>query len=138
MPEAKTPASKTMLVLNRNYTLNTMKGHSVHFEKNVPTHVPPAIYQDALGIGALPPDGAEPSIEEKTVLDKAPADPVDRAPLILAAIHKLVDANRREDFTAAGSPTVDAVSTVVGFKVQSKEIAPVWQAYHDEVAKANE
>ena len=61
MAEAK---SKTLLVLNRNYVLTTTKGHSVAFEKGKPTHVPPAIYQEALAIGAIPPDGADPLVEE--------------------------------------------------------------------------
>mgnify|MGYP000181450153 CR=1 FL=1 len=60
--------------------------------------------------------------------------PGQRAPLILAAIEKLVAENARDSFTAAGSPAVGAVSEAVGFKVQAKEIATVWQQYHDKVA----
>jgi hypothetical protein len=131
MAEAK---SKSLLVLNRNFTLNTNKGHSIAFVKGEPTHVPPAIYQDALAIGAIPPDGAEPTVQEVVKTDNAPGDPAERAPLILAAIEKLVAENARDNFTAAGSPSVEAVSKVVGFKVQSKEIAPVWQTYHEKVA----
>ena len=133
MSEAK---SKTLLVLNRNYVLTTTKGHSVAFEKGVPTHVPPAIYQEALTIGAIPPDGEDPHVEDVVKTDNAPSDPAERAPLILAAIEKLVAENARENFTAAGSPTVDAVTKAVGFKVQSKEIATVWQQYHDKQAAA--
>ncbi len=133
MSEAK---SKTLLVLNRNYVLTTTKGHSVAFEKGVPTHVPPAIYQEALTIGAIPPDGEDPHVEDVVKTDNAPSDPAERAPLILAAIEKLVVENARENFTAAGSPTVDAVTKAVGFKVQSKEIATVWQQYHDKQAAA--
>ena len=125
-----------MLVLNRNYVLTTTKGHSVAFEKGVPTHVPPAIYQEALTIGAIPPDGEEPQVEDVVKTDNAPGDPAERAPLILAAIEKLVAENARDNFTAAGSPTVDAVTKAVGFKVQSKEIATVWQQYHDKQAAA--
>ena len=72
MAEAK---SKTLLVLNRNYVLTTTKGHSVAFEKGKPTHVPPAIYQEALAIGAIPPDGEEPQIEDVVKTDNAPGDP---------------------------------------------------------------
>ena len=133
MSEAK---SKTLLVLNRNYVLTTTKGHSVAFEKGVPTHVPPAIYQEALTIGAIPPDGEDPHVEDVVKTDNAPSDPAERAPLILDAIEKLVAENARENFTAAGSPTVDAVTKAVGFKVQSKEIATVWQQYHDKQAAA--
>ena len=132
MAEAK---SKTLLVLNRNYVLTTTKGHSVAFEKGKPAHVPPAIYQEALAIGAIPPDGEDPQVEDVVKIDNAPSDPAERVPLILAAIEKLVAENARDNFTAAGSPTVDAVAKAVGFKVQSKEVAPVWQAYHDKIAK---
>ena len=133
MAEAK---SKTLLVLNRNYVLTTTKGHSVAFEKGVPTHVPPAIYQEALTIGAIPPDGEDPHVEDVVKTDNAPSNPAERAPLILDAIEKLVAENARDNFTAAGSPTVDAVAKAVGFKVQSKEIATVWQQYHDKQAAA--
>ena len=133
MSEAK---SKTLLVLNRNYVLTTTKGHSVAFEKGVPTHVPPAIYQEALTIGAIPPDGEDPHVEDVVKTDNAPSNPAERAPLILDAIEKLVAENARDNFTAAGSPTVDAVAKAVGFKVQSKEIATVWQQYHDKQAAA--
>lgn len=132
MAEAK---SKTLLVLNRNHTLTTTKGHVLEFKKGVATHVPPAVYQEALGIGAIPPDGEDPVVQDVVKTDSAPNDPSERAPLILAAIEKLVAENSRENFTAAGSPTVEAVSKIVGFKVQSKEVAPVWQAYHDKIAK---
>ena len=131
MAEAK---SKTLLVLNRNFVLTTTKGHSVAFEKGKPTHVPPAVYQDALAIGAIPPDGEDPHFEEAAKTDSAPSDPAERAPLILAAIEKLVAENARDSFTAAGSPAVGAVSEAVGFKVQAKEVATVWQQYHDKVA----
>jgi hypothetical protein len=130
--------SATMLVLNRNYTLTTTKGHSVAFVKGQPTHVPPAIYKEALAIGAMPPDGEEPMIEEDVRTDNAPSDPADRAVLILAAIEKLVAENARDNFTAAGSPTVGAVSGLVGFRVQAKEVATVWQQYHEKVASAND
>ena len=131
MAEAK---SKTLLVLNRNFTLNTTKGHVLEFKKGVATHVPPAVYQEALGIGAIPPDGEDPVVQDVVKTDSAPNDPSERAPLILAAIEKLVAENARDNFTAAGSPTVGAVSEAVGFKVQAKEIATVWQQYHDKVA----
>ena len=135
MAEAK---SKTLLVLNRNYVLTTTKGHSVAFKKGELTHVPPAVYQEALGIGAMPPDGEAPQVEDDSKKSAAPSDPAERGPLILAAIEKLVAANERDDFTAAGSPAVDAVAKLVGFKVQAKEVATVWQAYHEKVAKGDE
>jgi hypothetical protein len=124
-----------LLVLNRNFTLATTKGHVIEFKKGVPTNVPKAVYQDALSIGAQPPDGSEPVVDDDKKKDAAPQDPAERNPLILAAIEALIDRNEREDFTAAGSPTVDAVSKEVGFKVAAKEIAGQWQAYHEKKAQ---
>lgn len=124
-------ATKPLLVLNRNYVLTTTKGHVIAFEKGKPTFVPPIVYAEALAIGALPEDGADPEVLEKDDPSRPPMDPSDRNPLILAAIKTLLARNEREDFTAAGSPTVDAVTKEVGFKVAAKEIAVQWQAYHD-------
>lgn len=124
-----------LLVLNRNFTLATTKGHVIEFKKGVPTNVPKAVYQEALSIGAQPPDGNEPVVEDDRKKDAAPQDPAERNPLILAAIEAIIERNEREDFTAAGSPTVDAVSKEVGFKVSAREIAGQWQAYHEKKAQ---
>lgn len=124
------------LVLNRNYTLATTKGHVIAFTKGVPTVVPSIVYQECLAIGAQTADGEAPTVEEVIKTDGAPEDHGARGPMIMQAIKTLVAQNSRESFTAAGSPTVDAVAKIVGFKPQSKEIAIVWQEYHEEVAAA--
>lgn len=126
--------SSTMLVLNRNYVLTSTKGHSIGFVKGEPTHVPPALYQEALAIGAVPPNGEDPAVVDPPKADAPPSDPAERAALIMAAIEQLVVENTRGSFTAAGAPAVDAVAKLVGFKAQAKEIATVWQQYHDKVA----
>jgi hypothetical protein len=122
------------LVLNRNYVLATTKGHTIAFEKGEPTHVPASCYQDAIAIGAQPADGSDPDVLKDEKTDKAPADPAERNPLILAAIEKIVAGNERKDFTAAGSPTVKAVERELGFDVDAREIAGVWQEYHEKKA----
>lgn len=122
------------LTLNRDYTLTTDKGHVIKFEKDKPTHVPQIVYADAIAIGALPSDGSDANVIEEAQVSKAPVDPAERQPLILMAIEDIVARNEREDFTAAGSPTVEAVSKVVEFKVRATEIAQAWQAYHDKKA----
>lgn len=119
------------LVLNRDYVLTTTKGHVIAFKKGEPTHVPASCYQDAIAIGAQPEDGSEPNVLEDQKANKAPSDPAERSPLILAAIEKIVADNERKDFTAAGSPTVKAVERELGFDVDAREIAAVWQEYHE-------
>ena len=49
-------------VLNRNFVLRSMTGHSVNFVKNVPTFVPALIEREARGIGAERVDGANPDM----------------------------------------------------------------------------
>jgi len=126
--------NRPKLVLNRDYVLTTTKGHVIAFKKGEPTHVPDIVYQDAIAIGAQPADGSDPNVLEDEKVKKAPVDPAERNPLIFAAIERIVAANKRRDFTAAGSPTVDAVKREVGFDVDAREVAAMWQAYHEKKA----
>lgn len=132
--------SKPLLVLARNYVLATTKGHSIAFKKGEPTFVPPLVYAEAIAIGAVPVDGSDPGVLDTDDKGRPPSDPLERNPLIDAAILRLLDRAEREDFTAGGAPTVAATSKEVGFKVDSKEVAAQWQAHHDRLAdqKANE
>ena len=119
--------SSRMLVLNRNYVLTTTKGHAIAFEKGKPTQVPPSCYQDAIAIGAQPEDGSDPNVLEDPQTNTPPTDPAERSPLILAAIEKIVAANQRKDFTAAGMPHTKAVERETGFDVDAREVAAIWQ-----------
>lgn len=122
------------LVLNRNYVLSTMVGHSIAFEKGVPIDVPPTCYAAAIGIGAVTADGAEPNVLQDKEVDRTPIDPQERSTLILVAVEELVARNDRNDFTAAGKPAVDAVNRELGFRATGKEIDTAWQRYHADKA----
>lgn len=122
------------LVLNRDYVLSTTKGHSIAFRKGEPVHVPASCYQDAIAIGAQPEDGSDPNVLGEETSNKAPIDPAERSPLVLAAIEQLVAKNERKDFTAAGSPSVKAVERELGFDVDAREVSAVWQEYHEKKA----
>ena len=39
-------------VLNRNYALRSLTGHSINFVKGKPCYVPPAVVKEAVAIGA--------------------------------------------------------------------------------------
>lgn len=122
------------LTLNRDFTLSTAFGHSIAFVKDVPTHVPAVVYQAALAIGAVPSTGGPPEVHPEAPKPVDSIDPDERAAAIMAAIHKLVARNGRDDFTAAGSPAVDAVHHIVEFRPTAKEIGVVWAAYNEEKA----
>jgi len=122
---------RPLLTLNRDYILVTTKGHVIGFKKDRPTHVPPSVYQDAIGIGAVPEDGTAPDVLEDAVAEVLPMTIEEREGAIIATFQGLIDRNERETFTAAGHPHFNAVTALVGFKVAGKEVANAWQKYND-------
>ena len=119
------------MILNRDYTLSSLFGHSIAFKKDAVTSVPPAVYAEALAIGATLADGGPANILKDDPTDPVPADPAERAAQILAAITRLVVRNHRGDFAASGMPAVKAVSRETGFDVPAREVTAAWQAYND-------
>lgn len=125
------------MVLNRNYTMATTLGHTIQFKRGVPTHVPSVLRSQAIAIGAIPADGSDPDVlQDEAQPNAAPADPMDRIDAVRRAIESIVRRNERLDFTAAGIPTVAAVSQAAGWKVQAREIAHEWQARGERALEA--
>ena len=116
-------------VLNRNYVLRSMTGHSVNFVKNVPTFVPPLIEREARGIGAERVDGNNPDMLDPESPEVAPLSHDERAEQIRAAFTLLTERNDSKDFTGAGVPSVKAVEKLVEFDVDRNEVVALWQAY---------
>ena len=116
-------------VLNRNFVLRSMTGHSVNFVKNVPTFVPALIEREARGIGAERVDGANPDMLDPESPEVAPLSHDERAEQIRTAFALLTERNDSKDFTGAGVPSVKAVEKLVDFDVDRNEVAALWQAY---------
>ena len=116
-------------VLNRNFVLRSMTGHSVNFVKNVPTFVPALIEREARGIGAERVDGANPDMLDPESPEVAPLSHDERAEQIRTAFALLTERNDSKDFTGAGVPTLKAVEKLVEFDVDRNEVVALWQAY---------
>ena len=116
-------------VLNRNFVLRSMTGHSVNFVKNVPTFVPALIEREARGIGAERVDGANPDMLDPESPEVAPLSHDARAEQIRTAFALLTERNDSKDFTGAGVPSVKAVEKLVDFDVDRNEVVALWQAY---------
>lgn len=115
-----------LFTLNRDKTICTTSGHAIAFAKDVPTHVPPALWAEVQTIGALPAA----ALPEETVPEsREPRDPGARLAAIEAAFAELVRANKREDFSGTGLPHVKALERVMGFKIDNKERDALWQAF---------
>ena len=82
-------------VLNRNFVLRSMTGHSVNFVKNVPTFVPALIEREARGIGAERVDGANPDMLDPETPEVAPLSHDERAEQIRTAFALLLSATTR-------------------------------------------
>ena len=116
-------------VLNRNFVLRSMTGHSVNFVKNVPTFVPALIEREARGIGAERVDGANPDMLDPESPEVAPLSHDERAEQIRTAFALLTERNDSKDFTGAGVPSVKAVEKLVDFDVDRNEVVALWQSY---------
>lgn len=119
------------MVLARDYRLMSTKGYSVLFAKNTPVDVPDPAVREAVSIGAVAVDGTDvdPTPEDR-MPNMGPRDRETRDKEIEDAIRKLIAANNKEDFNAAGVPTVEALSRVAGYKITSAERNPVWTRVH--------
>ena len=120
-------------VLQRNYVLTTRNGRSIEFKKDVPTYVPPICIKEAVAIGAVPEDGSDTGILDEPVFPTAPATFSEREEKINKVIDRLIQENDRENFTAAGMPKLTTLSERLGWRVEKKEVAAIW---NDRFAKA--
>ena len=129
-------------VLNRNYTLRSLQGRSIAFEKGQPVHVPPELVKEALEAGAEPV-GVE-NFDRATALLGEEVDttqPEFMSPdELLASLKKAFVAiearNGRNDFTAGGAPHLKAIEKVIGYSPTVRERDEAWRLYKAEQVAA--
>jgi len=122
-------------VLNRNYTLRSLAGHSVTFAKGIPTFVPPVMVREVISIGAERVDDEQGAGFENEPVVKVDPQGVDRKDAVFKCFATLMAKNGREDFTASGAPHIKAIRTEVGFTVDNKERDKLWEEYRQREAE---
>lgn len=117
-----------LMKLRRKFRLATTKGHSVLFEPDTPVFVPNSIVPEAVAVGAELAEEGELDVtpKEPPAPNTGPADASSREGDILKALNALVARNDRDDFTGGGLPKIYAVSGLVGYKVEKRELEAVW------------
>lgn len=131
---------------NRDITITSLRGYSIAFKKGEPTHVPKAMHNEVIERGILPVDedgNMDPTkldeigeaTDNKITLKLAPETQEDRNAALRQVFTSLVKANRSGDFTAGGVPSAAVVSNVLGWRVDQKEIRPVWNDFKAETVK---
>jgi len=134
-------AKKYLFVANRDITVTSTLGITLAFAKGVPTNVPRPMHAIVLEKGILPcdPEGNTLGVEAiedpqpKVRLLVAPEDADERNDKILDAIKALVQNNDAKNFSAGGVPSYQAVSAALGWRVDAKEIRPIWAKYKPEM-----
>ncbi len=116
-------------IMNRDVTVTSTFGHTIHFKKDVPVQVPPALRTLVQERGGIPAEG-------ETVHEDAPKKPAapqgaERLEILVLAIEDMVAKNERGDFGANSLPTVKALSREVGFDVDSRERDEAWKQYKE-------
>lgn len=115
-----------MIMPRRNKTVATLTGHTIRFDADKPTHVPPVAVKECADAGAIPADDdAARDLQERTDGTPPPSTPVstERDDVILAAVRQVIEANRPTDFTASGAPKAPVISSMVRFQVMATEVA---------------
>lgn len=139
-------AKQYLFVSRRTINVGSLTGRSILFEAGVPTHVPREMHSEVMEKGILPCDadgqvldnvqGIDVEAADKPKILLAPEDPAEREEAIAGVIRALAERNARGDFTAGGVPHPDAVTAALGWKVDSREIRPIWTKLKPELIKA--
>ena len=125
----------TPMVLDRKAVLRHLSGHSIRFEPGVPIGVPPMLVKSAIGMGAKVVDGDTPNIfdEEQSKKPMAgPIDPGERLDEIIEVVSKMIERNDRDEWTGTGTPNVNRVAELVGYKVQKEEVVAAFAKAREE------
>lgn len=68
------------------------------------------------------------ALHEKEV-EKEDIDPADRERVLMECFEGMVEANRRDDFSANGIPTAKAIKKITGLDVDPKELGLLWAKF---------
>jgi len=120
-------------VLNRDYKLRSLTGHTISFEKGVPINIPQILVKEVVAIGAEA-TGERPDVLGPEVVAVVQPTGQDRAEAFFTAFEILIERNGRNDFTAQGSPHVKELSKLLGFDTDNKERDAMWQQYRENKA----
>jgi hypothetical protein len=134
-----------LFVSSRDVNVGSTHGYSIFFPKGVPTHVPRIMHSEVMEKGILPCDAKGNTLDAPAVaameppalkIMVAPEDAEERTDQIRDALKALAAKGDSKDFTAGGIPSASATTAVLGWRVDAKEIRPVWAELKPEIVKS--
>lgn len=120
----------TQMVLDRRATLRHITGQSITFEPGVPIGVAPQLVKSAISMGAKMVDGKTPDLseDEAAPINRGPVDPEERMEEITEVVAAMIQRNDRDEWTGTGTPNVQRVTELLGYKVQKNEVVDAFAA----------
>jgi hypothetical protein len=121
-----------MMICAADRVIETTRGHTFAFKANEPLHVPKTLVSFVMERGAFPAPGQTPEVTEATapVLNRTqlePTDPDVRQGLLVAAIKRLLDADKLV-FTSGGKPNPVQLGKEAGLRIDAAERDQAWAA----------
>ncbi len=126
------PKQYLFVALLKDINIGSTTGRSILFEKGKPTHVPREMHAEVMSRGVLPCDKdgkvGEVQVDPQPEADltMAPEDAQERAEALEGAIRQVVKRNDAMDFTGGGVPSASVLSSILKWRVDQKEVRPVW------------
>ncbi len=125
-----------MMISLRKLRLSSTLGHTTNFEASTiggalkPSFVHPLLVPEALAKGCVYADGSsETELPDNDAKLRTGFEGKLRLSLLMAVYQRLVTENATKNFTAGGTPHLQAVSRIVGFDVDPKELKKTWQEF---------
>jgi hypothetical protein len=119
----------------RNFTLRSLTGHSVTFDRTKAVFVPASLRREALALGCVPEDINDIDTDQLEAELAAPVviPPSLREALLFAVIGDIMEkeSDKFKLFDAGGRPLPNVISSRVGFEVHVDERNRIVDAYRE-------
>jgi len=113
-------------VMARDRVVVSLVGRAVEFKKGVPTHVPPEMWKEVMEAGAVPEEEIPEPVAKPS---NEPTTPHERHAALMEVFATMAADNKREEFTAAGTPHLKALASRLGWTVDARERDASWNDY---------
>lgn len=122
-----------LMTANRNFVLAGQHPWTIQVYRDQPTQIPRSMVRDAIAAGMIFVEAGEKTAEvlaEKSAPKLLAGE--DLVEKVYEAFESCIERNSPADFAASGIPAQAAVSTLVGQKIDQKEITRMWRTFKKE------
>ena len=118
--------------MGQDYSFVARCGLSWNFKTGEPQEIPTKLVREVMAAGCYLVEDKEVAEKEMALVNAEKQELNERVPKIEAAIRKMVERNRRGDFTAGGRPNLNTLYRETELEVDSAELEPIWNRVRKE------